>query len=152
MVKLRTLVAPTSYWQTSNYTRIKNNKRLLLKPFGYKVITIFITHGYCFQTWEESWGHLDTSKHKYSCIMTIASKALHNSKQNLGSGCRALAPSILHYFQAPPISNFQVMCCACESNVSSFDDLYCVGSCCRIFHKTHWGSFFLHWDKTKTKM
>ena len=31
LVKLRTLVAPTSYWQTSNYTRIKNNKRLLLK-------------------------------------------------------------------------------------------------------------------------
>ena len=62
-------MAPTSYWLTSNYTRIKNNKRLLLKPFGYKVITIFITHSYCFQTWEDSWGHLDTSKHNYSCIM-----------------------------------------------------------------------------------
>ena len=42
--KLRTLVATTSYWETSNYTRMKNKKRLLLKPFGYKVITIFITH------------------------------------------------------------------------------------------------------------
>ena len=31
--KLRILVAaPTSYWQNSNYTRIKNNK---LKPFSY---------------------------------------------------------------------------------------------------------------------
>ena len=30
--------------------RAINNKRLLLKPFGYKVISIFITHGYCFQT------------------------------------------------------------------------------------------------------
>ena len=36
---------------------------------------------------------------------------------------RALAPSILHYFLAPPISNFQVMCCARDSNVSSFEDL-----------------------------
>ena len=79
--KLWTLVSPTSYWQTSNYTRIKNNKRLLLKPFGYKVITIFITHSYCFQTWEDSWGHLDTSKHNYSCIMTIASKALHKANK-----------------------------------------------------------------------
>ena len=29
----------------ANYTRIKNNK---LKPFGYKVITIFITHSYYY--------------------------------------------------------------------------------------------------------
>ena len=36
---------------------------------------------------------------------------------------RSLAPSILHYFQAPPILNFKVMCCACDSNVSSFEDL-----------------------------
>ena len=49
-------------------------------------MTIFITHGYCFQTREDSWELLDTLKHKYSCIMTIASKALHKSKQNLGSG------------------------------------------------------------------
>ena len=34
--KLQTLVGRTSYWQTSNYTRIKINKRLLLKPFSYK--------------------------------------------------------------------------------------------------------------------
>ena len=94
--KLRTLVARTSYWQTSNYTRIKSNMRLLLKPFGYKVITIFITHGYCFQTRENSWGHLDTSKHNYSCIMAIASKALHQSKQNWGSGCY----NIEHWLQA----------------------------------------------------
>ena len=85
--KLRPLVAPTSYRQSSNYTSIKNNKRFLLKPFGYKVITIYITHGYCFQTGEDSWGHLDTSKHNYSCIMAIASKALHQSKQIWGSGC-----------------------------------------------------------------
>ena len=48
--KLQTLTAQTSYWQTSNHTRIKNNKRLLLKPFSYKVMTIYITHGYYFQT------------------------------------------------------------------------------------------------------
>ena len=48
--KLQTLTAQTSYWQTSNYTRMKNNNRLLLKPFGYKVMTIYITHGFCFQT------------------------------------------------------------------------------------------------------
>ena len=96
--KLRTLVAPTSYWHTSNYTSIKNNKSVLLKPFGYKVITIYITHGYClnFQTWEDSWGHLDTSKHNYSCIMAIASKALHQSKQIWGSGCY----NIKHWLQA----------------------------------------------------
>ena len=33
---------------------------------------------------------------------------------------RALAPSNLHYFLAPPISNLQVMFCARDSNVSSF--------------------------------
>ena len=87
---LQTLVAPTSYWQTSNYTRIKNNKRLLLKHFGY-----------------------NTSKHKYSSIMTITSEALH----------RALAPSISHYFQAPPISIFKAMCSARDRNVGSFEDL-----------------------------
>ena len=27
----------TSYWQTSNYTMIRNNQRILLKPLGYKV-------------------------------------------------------------------------------------------------------------------
>ena len=48
--KLQTLVARTRYWKTSNYTRIKNNNKLLLKPFHYKVITISLTHGYCFQT------------------------------------------------------------------------------------------------------
>ena len=57
--KLRTLVAQTSYWQTANYTRNKNNNRLLLKPFGCKVMTIYIAHDYCFQTWEDSWG-IDT--------------------------------------------------------------------------------------------
>ena len=29
-----------SYWQTSNYTRNQTNKKCLLKPFGYKVMTI----------------------------------------------------------------------------------------------------------------
>ena len=46
--KLGTLAARTSYWHTSNYTRIKNNNRLLIKPFGYNVMTIYVTHGYCF--------------------------------------------------------------------------------------------------------
>ena len=76
--KLQTLGAQRSYWQTSNYTRNKNNKRLLLKPFDYKVMTIYITHGYC----------LHTSKHKCYCIMTITSKALHQIKHNWSSpGC-----------------------------------------------------------------
>ena len=35
---------------TSDYTRNKTNNRLLLKPFGYKVMTIYIAYGYCFQT------------------------------------------------------------------------------------------------------
>ena len=33
------------------------------------------------------WRHLETSKRNYSCIMDIASKALHQSKHNWGSGC-----------------------------------------------------------------
>ena len=83
--KLGTLAARMSYWQTSNYTRIKNNKRLLLKPFGYKVMKIYFTHGYYFQTWEDTGGQLHTSKHNYYRIMTIASKALHQIKHNWGS-------------------------------------------------------------------
>ena len=63
----------------------KNNNRLLLKPFDYKVMTIYIIHGYCFQTWEDYWGQLHTSKHNYYCITTIASKALHQIKHNWGS-------------------------------------------------------------------
>ena len=58
-------------------------------------------------------GHLDTSKHNYSCIMAIAGKALHQSKQNLGSGCYNIdtGSSILHesYFVATPISS-HVLC------------------------------------------
>ena len=86
MAKKKTTNTGYGNGKTSNYTRIKSNNRLLVKPFRFKVITIFIPHGYCFQTREDSWEHLDTLKHKYSCIMTIASKALHKSKQNLGSG------------------------------------------------------------------
>ena len=98
--KLRTLVARTRYGKTSNYTRIKSNNRLLVKSFRFnKVITIFILHGYCFQTLEDSWEHLDILKHKYSCIMTIASKALHKSKQNLGSGWY----NIEHWLQEFPL-------------------------------------------------
>ena len=102
--KLQTLVAPTSYWQTSKYTRIKNNKGLLLKPICYKVMTIFIIHARLEKTLG---GHLDTSKHTYSCIIAIASKALHKSKQNWGGGCYNMAPSIPHdsYFLAPLISS-----------------------------------------------
>ena len=99
LAKLQTLTAQTSYWQTSNYTRIKNNNRLLLKPFGYKVMTIYITHGFCFQTWEDSWAQLQllhTSKHNYYHIMTIASKALHQIKHNRGSP----GYNIEHWLQA----------------------------------------------------
>ena len=39
---------------------------------------------------------LDSSKHKHSCIMAIASKALHQSKQNWGSGYY----KIEHWLQA----------------------------------------------------
>ena len=47
--KLWIFVAQKSFWQISNYTRNKNNKRLLLNPFSSKVMTI------CIQTWEDSW-------------------------------------------------------------------------------------------------
>ena len=46
---LGTLAAQTSLWQTSNYTRIKNNNRRLLKPFAYKVMTIYISHNNTFK-------------------------------------------------------------------------------------------------------
>ena len=142
-------MARTSCWQTSNYTRIYNDKRLLLKPFGYKVITVYVTHGYCFQTWEDSWGHPDTSKHtcNCSCITAIARKALHQSKQIWGSVCY----NIEHWLQAFSISFylclFQIFkSCAVHMtrNVQT--------SLCRAFHRTHWGSFFLLWDKTETKI
>ena len=84
--KLQTLVAPTSYWQTLNYTRIKNIKAFAITFFN-KVIIIFTTHGYCFQIGEDSWGHLDTSKCNYSCIIAITTKKLHQSKKNWDSGC-----------------------------------------------------------------
>ena len=153
---LRILVAPTSYWQTSNYTRIKNNNRLLLKPFGYKVMTIFITHGYCFQTWEDSWEHLDTLKHKYSCIMTIASKALHKSKQNLGSGCYNIEHWLQEFSITFKLRLFQIFkSCAVHVTRTSAVLRTCLsalGSLYRTFHKTNWGSFFLLWDKTETEM
>ena len=50
-----------SYSHTSSYTKIKSNNKVLLKPFGYKVMTIYIIHGYCFQNWEYSLAQLDTS-------------------------------------------------------------------------------------------
>ena len=87
--KLRTLVAPLNYWQTSNYTRIKNNKRLLLKPFGYKDITIFITHTVTVSRLEKPLGDIWTHQN----ITTPVSWLLHYIKAN-----------ILHenYFLAPP--------------------------------------------------
>ena len=87
----------------------KDNNRLLLKPFSYKVMTIYITHGYYFQALEDSWGHLHTSKLNCYCIMTITSKALHQIKHNW------LKPRALYrskhssYFLAPPIST-HVLC------------------------------------------
>ena len=44
-----------------------------------------ITHGYGFQTWEDSLGQLDTSKLNCYCVMIIASKAMHETKRNWGS-------------------------------------------------------------------
>ena len=81
-----------------------------LKPFGYKVMTIYVTRGYCFQTWEDSWGQLDTSTHNCYCIMGIASKALHQINHNLGSLATTLSTGSKHscqenYFLAPPISS-----------------------------------------------
>ena len=47
---LRTLALWKYYQQMSNHTRIKSNNRLLLKPFCFKVKTIFVTHSHCFTT------------------------------------------------------------------------------------------------------
>ena len=57
--KLQTLTTQMSYWQT------------FAKPFRYKVMTIYITHSYCFQTWDDSWGQLDTSKHTVSWLSLV---------------------------------------------------------------------------------
>ena len=86
--KVRTLATWTSYWQTSNYTSNKNHKTFLLKPFSYKVMTSYITDGYCFQTPGDEY----TSKHNCYCIMTIASEALQTE---LRYQHQALAPCIL---------------------------------------------------------
>ena len=82
--KLQTLLAQMSYWQVSKFKLYKeqNNNRLLLKAFGYK-----------FKLWQLILYHtrfllrrlLGTTKHDYYCIMTIASKTLHQIKHNWGS-------------------------------------------------------------------
>ena len=90
--KLQTLMVKTSYWQTSYCTRNKTYKKLLLKPFDYNVMTIYIPHSYYFQTWEHFWGQLHTSNQSYYCIMTITSKTLHQIKYNWNSPAIRLRP------------------------------------------------------------
>ena len=48
--KLWILTLRKYYQQTSNHTRIKNNNRLLLKPFCFIILTTFVTHGRRFTT------------------------------------------------------------------------------------------------------
>ena len=122
--KLRTLVAPTSYWQTSNYTRIKNNKRLLLKPFGYKFITIFITHGYCFQV-EKTLGSIWTHQNITTPVSWL-SLAKHYIKANK-IGVVVATTSSTGSKHSPILSSsayfkFSSHCCARDSNVNSFED------------------------------
>ena len=50
-------------------------------------MTIYITHRYCFQTQENFLGQLDISRHSCYCIMSIASKALHQIEFNWSSPC-----------------------------------------------------------------
>ena len=144
--KLQTLTAQTSYWQTSNYTRIKNNNRLLLKPFGYKVMTIYITHGYCFQTWEDSWAQLHTSKHNYYRIMTIASKALHQIKHNWCSPGYNIELWLQAFLPIKLLcSSTYLRSCAVHVIRTRVSSMYNVS-------QDLWGQFFLFWNKTETKM
>ena len=67
--QLTTLGLPLSYQQTWNYTRIKIKDRLSLKPFGYKVMTIFTTHNCHFTTFRRL---LVAKEYMESCLKAIA--------------------------------------------------------------------------------
>ena len=80
----------------------KNNVGNLLKPFGSKVMTIFITHSYRFTTliklrWNEGnnesiYGHTNTS---YPVSWPVASQETLQTKNNRGNGC--------YYYTTPPL-------------------------------------------------
>ena len=141
--KLQTLTAQraTGRLQIIQGSKITTGFWLLLKPFGYKVMTIYITHGFCFQTREDSWAQLHTSKHNYYRIMTIASKALHQIKHNWGSP----GYNIEHWLQAflPLCSSIYLRSCACARDSHT----------CKLYAQQDlWGQFFLFWNKAETKM
>ena len=64
-----TLELWSSYQQTWNYTRIKIKDRVFLKPFGYKVMTVFTTHDCRFITF---WRLLVVRKQNSFCLKVIA--------------------------------------------------------------------------------
>ena len=72
------------YLQTSNYTRNKKNYRIFLKPFGYKVMIICITHDAVSKIWED----IIINNYIWFCsvAIAIASEALYQTKHNWGSG------------------------------------------------------------------
>ena len=135
-------MAPTSYWQTSNYTRIKNNKRLLLNLSVIKLwqfVSLTVTVFRLEKIPGDNYTHLNITT-----IVSWLSLAKHyiNANKIWVVQHRSLALPLLSssaYFK------FQshVLCMWLKRQQFWGP---------RTFHKIHWGSFFLLWDKTETKM
>ena len=103
--KIKTLTFQLGYWQTSNYTRKKNNVEILLKPFGSKVIKIVITHSYRFTTLIKRWNE-GNNESKYGNTNTSdpvswLSLAKKHFKPKAIEVVGATTPPLMQYL-APP--------------------------------------------------
>ena len=82
--QLATLGLLMSYQYIWNYTRIKIKDRLFLKPFCYKVMTVFANYDCHFTTF---WRLLGTWKNNSSCLKAIAVESQLYIKSNWNGGC-----------------------------------------------------------------
>ena len=130
-VETTNIGAQSSYWQTSNCTRIRNNKRLLLlKPFGYKLwqfISLTVTVSGLEKTSGDNQTHLNITN-------TL-------SWLSLGKYC-IKSNTIEHWLQAflPWKLLFFTYFKSCAVHVVRASILL------------RWDPFFLFWDKVETKM
>ena len=81
-------LAPWKYYQqTSNQTRIKSINKLSLKPFCFKVMTIFVTHSHCFTTFRKRLVAKVLLKHNSSCLKVIVVESQLEIKYSWSNGC-----------------------------------------------------------------
>ena len=125
-------------WATADYTSIKNKNRLLLKRFGYKVMTFYITHSSRLEkTPRDNYTHLNITttvswlllvKHciKWNTVEVVLATTLSTGFKH---SCQE------SYFLALPISAVYVIC----TRVSIY--------LCRTFHRAQEDL-----NKTETKM